>query len=384
MSINSNIDNTIVIEDYVEAVRKTDRLEQDDFRPVLMGLFGEVGSIMAPAKKLHREKEAYKWSQDAVEEELGDTLWYFTALVRRTGHNLSDIITEVTGNSVYRKIIAASAVPGSPIIHLASSQDNEKLEDALLSLGQSATSLLDIMKNRDDVVPLLQDFARKYLQVVQASNVNFLRVINKNISKVQSRFLPYDIPSLPVFDKDFEKDERIPDSFEIHIKPKQNGKSYLKMNEVFIGDPLTDNISDLDNYRFHDVFHFAHAAILNWSPTFRALIKHKRKSNKSVEEAQDSGRAIVVEEGLTAWLYSRAKDLNYFEGQKGVSLELLKTINEFVRGYEVEACPLKLWEDAILQGYAVFRQVRDNNGGIVIGDRINRKISFKALPDSVI
>lgn len=80
MSVFSNIDNTIVIEDYVDAVRKTDRLEQDDFRPVLMGLFGEVGSIMAPAKKLHREKEAYKWSQDAVEEELGDTLWYFVVV----------------------------------------------------------------------------------------------------------------------------------------------------------------------------------------------------------------------------------------------------------------------------------------------------------------
>lgn len=384
MSIFSNLDKTIVIEDYVDAVRKTDRLEQEDFRPVLMGLFGEVGSIMAPAKKLHREKEAYKWSQDAVEEELGDALWYFTALVRRTGHSLSEIITDVTGNTVYKKIIAASAVPGSPIVHLASSQDNEKLEDALLSLGQSATALLDIMKNRNDVLPLLHDFVKKYLQVVQASNVNFLRVINRNILKVQSRFLPYDIHSLPVFDKEFDEDERILDNFEIHIQPKKNGKTYLRMNGVFIGDPLTDNISDPDNYRFHDVFHFAHAAILNWSPTFRALIKHKRKSNKVIEEAQDSGRAIVVEEGLTAWLYSKAKDLNYFDGQKGVSLELLKTIQEFVRGYEVDACPLKLWEDAILQGYAVFRQVRDNNGGIVIGDRINRKISFKPLPDSAI
>jgi hypothetical protein len=44
------------------------------------------------------------------------------------------------------------------------------------------------------------------------------------------------------------------------------------MNGVFIGDPLTDNIRDPDGYRFHDVFHFARAAILHWSPTFRALI----------------------------------------------------------------------------------------------------------------
>jgi hypothetical protein len=54
-------------------------------------------------------------------------------------------------------------------------------------------------------------------------------------------------------------------------------------------------------------------------------------------------------------------------------------VGQFVRGYEVEACPLKLWENAILQGYAVFRQVRDNNGGIVIGDRDARTIAYKPL-----
>ena len=58
---------------------------------------------------------------------------------------------------------------------------------------------------------------------------------------------------------------------------------------------------------------------------------------------------------------------------------MLKTIQEFVSGYEVEACPLKLWEDAILQGYEVFRNVRANNGGIVIGDRENRRVTYKPL-----
>ena len=30
-----------------------------------------------------------------------------------------------------------------------------------------------------------------------------------------------------------------------------------------------------------------------------------------MDEAQDGGRAIVVEEGLTAWIFSRAKELNF-------------------------------------------------------------------------
>lgn len=53
--------------------------------------------------------------------------------------------------------------------------------------------------------------------------------------------------------------------------------------------------------------------------------------------------------------------------------------HKFVQGYEVEACPLNLWERAILDGYKVFRQVRENNGGIVIGNRAARIIEYKPM-----
>ena len=111
----------------------------------------------------------------------------------------------------------------------------------------------------------------------------------------------------------------------------------------------------------------------------RALIKHKRKSNPKYDEEQDSGRAIVVEEGLSAWIFSRAKELNFFENQEKVSLGVLKTIGEFVSGYEVEKCPLKLWEKAILDGYAVFRQLKENQGGWIIGNREKRTIKYMPL-----
>jgi hypothetical protein len=163
------------------------------------------------------------------------------------------------------------------------------------------------------------------------------------------------------------------------IRQRSGGRSVLEMNGVIIGDPLTDNIADRDGYRFHDVFHFAHAAVMHWSPTFRALIKRKRKSNPIVDETQDSGRAIVVEEGLSAFVFSHAKSLAFFEGQSSLSFDLLKTVRQFVDGYEVDVCPMKLWEDAILQGYDVFRRVKKDEGGIVRGDRDRRKLEFRPL-----
>ena len=69
--------------------------------------------------------------------------------------------------------------------------------------------------------------------------------------------------------------------------------------------------------------------------------------------------------------------MNFFEDQKNLSFDLLKIVQQFVRGYEVEACPLKLWEYAVLEGYKVFRQVRKNSGGIIVGDRDARTIIYK-------
>ena len=80
---------------------------------------------------------------------------------------------------------------------------------------------------------------------------------------------------------------------------------------------------------------------------------------------------------MTAYIFGCAKELNFFEGQSTISFDLLKTIAKFVRWYEVERCPLKLWEDAILQGYAVFRRLRENGGGVVVGSRENRTISYE-------
>ena len=250
-------------------------------------------------------------------------------------------------------------------------------DELLVCLGQDAANLLSSCCGTGAERNRLVAFTRTYLRAVQACKIPLTVIAAKNLAKVGGRFLDYDVSNLPDFDVRFPEEERLPQSFRIEIKQRGTGKCYRRWNGVFIGDPLTDNIEDPDDYRFHDVFHFAHAAILHWSPTFRALIRQKRKSQERFDENQDGGRAIVIEEGLTAYIFACAKELNFFEGQSSISFDLLKTIGNFVRGYEVEQCPLKLWEDAILQGYAVFRLLRENGGGVVVGSRENRIISYE-------
>ena len=372
----ASLNRSALLRDYREKIAPTDKLPQNDFRPVLLGLFGEVGSIMATAKKLHREQNAYAGYQHAAEEEFGDALWYFTALCKRLGFYVENILLEAPDGAKHGEIVAVANLAGAPISDVLQLRTLSSLDDTLLKLGESAAALFKINHSRDNVELLLRSFAVSYEQALQSAQVAFDQVVHKNAEKTCGRFLDCAQSILPVFDQTFEKEERLPEHFEISITQRKSGQCYLQWNGVFIGEPLTDNILDPDGYRFHDIFHFSHAAILHWSPTFRALIKQKRKSNPKIDEAQDGGRAIVVEEGLTAWIFARAKELNFFERQDSLSFDLLKDVQQFVRGYEVEACPLKLWETAILRGYDVFRKVRDNNGGIVIGDRNTRSISY--------
>lgn len=371
-------EGSLLLSDYAAEIAATDVLNPSDFNPVLQGLYGEVGGIMATVKKHVREKSAYPGFKKAAEEEFGDTLWYLAAICRRLNVPLDEIFGEAANHGNFKNVGAASDIAEGAMAYIAVPiAATASLDTTLVRLGQSAAALLGSTPARTELVA----FARAYLDAIHAAELAFSEVARSNLRKARGAFLEPQADDLVEldFDSKFGIEEQLPRQFRIRVNQRGSGKSYLQWNGVFIGDPLTDNIADRDGYRFHDVFHFANAAILHWSPVMRALIRHKRKSNPKFDEEQDSGRAIVVEEGVAAWIFSRAKELNFFENQEKVSLGILKTIGEFVSGYEVEKCPLKLWEKAILEGYAVFRQLKANQGGWIIGNREQRTIKYMSL-----
>lgn len=361
--------------DYAAEIADTDVLGRSDVNPILQGLYGEVGGIMSTAKKHIREKSAYPGFKRAAEEEFGDTLWYLAALCRRLNIPLDELLAEAERGERSTKIGSASDMVDGAFAHVATPNSMDSFDTTLFRLGRSAAALLVTSPDRATIVA----FASDYLDALHAAKLVFADVARGNLRKARGAFIAPHPEDLVDFDAKFGIEEQLPRIFKIRVNQRGSGRSYLQWNGVFIGDSLTDNITDPDGYRFHDVFHFSYTAILHWSPVVRALIKHKRKSRAEYDETQDSGRAIVVEEGLTAWIFTRAKELNFFEGQERVSLGMLKTIGEFVTGYEVSQCPLKLWERAILEGYGVFRQIRAAEGGWIIGDRALRTIRYAPL-----
>ena len=104
---------------------------------------------MATAKKYFREKTAYAGYQQAVEEEFGDTLWYFTTLCRRLGIGVDTILAEAANQGRILDIPASqvSTVGASPT-----------LEKALLNLGGATSELLGITSLDEQACDLLRRF----------------------------------------------------------------------------------------------------------------------------------------------------------------------------------------------------------------------------------
>jgi hypothetical protein len=107
----------------------------------------------------------------------------------------------------------------------------------------------------------------------------------------------------------------------------------------------------------------------------------KRKSCPNLDENEDGARAILIEEGLTTWIFETAQAHHFFANTDQLGLDLLKAVKNFVVGYEPQHLPMWLWERAILKGYAVFRQLREAKRGLVIADMAQRDVRFASLPE---
>ena len=190
-----------------------------------------------------------------------------------------------------------------------------------------------------------------------------------NLSKTGRRWQPVgvDRAAKKLFDEDYPLSERLPRQMDISIE-EESGIAITTIDGAKYGDPLTDNRYQDDGYRFHDICHLSYASILGWSPTMRALMRRKRKSVPKVDEVEDGGRAIVIEEGISAMVFSYAERRNFLEGAEGVNYDLLRTIKDMTSHLEVSTRTEGDWERAIMIGFDIWRQVKANRRGRINAD----------------
>ncbi len=384
----------LTIQDYVTQALTTDQhSDSGSLSFPLLGLFGETGSLLSEVKKKQRDRASYVGYAGAVVEELGDVLWYLTTLAARAGLTLSDIAANLgREHSNWQRAADTTLSFASlqPEIMPRAAEPTAAFEKTLLRLaGEVGRLVADHEAGRltEDRSALAGRLIAILCMLVLAANeagVTLEAAAVKNLNKIFDRWPRERVYPGPL-DSHAEPEERLPRDLYVDIfERKVRDQTYVfqRCNGINIGDRLTDNAMTADDYRFHDVFHYAYVAVLTWSPVVRSLLRLKRKSDPKIDDAQDGARATLIEEGVTTWIFGQAVELEFFANMKPGELpfDLLKHVRQFVAGYEAEQCPLWLWEEAILEGYAAFRFLRQHRRGRIHIDMMNHRLSIETLP----
>jgi len=357
------------------------------------GLYGEIGSVLALVKKSYRDLQ--RADLHGINEELGDALWYLTTTAVEYGSSLQEVGMEAM-TQLQRHFGVNTSEPNGRLTFeefdgLVSFSRSQLSDDQTLvrlrQLGIDCGRLLTENAEKDLIasppLPILSTILADMVLVGALFEQNFVDIAANNLKKSDSRWPPKGSWYVPLFDDDRVPLEQFPRQFSIRfIEQKTSiGKPYViqQMNNVNIGDRLTDNRSEPDGYRFHDAFHLAYLVHLGWSPVIRALLKLKRKSDPNIDENQDGARAIIIEEGIATWIFNHAHRRELFTNTTTGRLDynMLKQVRDMVEGYEVAECPTWQWEKAILDGFKVFRQLQDAGGGVVDVDLIARTLTFQ-------
>jgi NTP pyrophosphatase (non-canonical NTP hydrolase) len=267
-------------------------------------------------------------------------------------------------------------------------QSQDALLVALLGLAGEAGALLTEYKKlmrdgsahqgfQSQVGEELGDLLWYVANIATKCNLSLGTLAEQNLEKTRGRWLPPGEPA-PLFDDGREEGEQLPRQFVYTFEYREvKGAQKIVMLDRsgnVVGDPLTDNAYADDGYRFHDVLHLAHAAVLGWSPVFRKLLGRKRRSSPKVNEVEDGGRAQVIEEAIAAAAYEYATRHARLDVAR-VDWDLLRMIKRLTANLEVRARTEAEWEQALLVAFRVWRDVHGRDGGTVRGDLVERTLT---------
>jgi NTP pyrophosphatase (non-canonical NTP hydrolase) len=223
-------------------------------------------------------------------------------------------------------------------------------------------------------------------------------VAQQNLRKTEQIFRR-DLPPPSTYDVSFPDHQRFPRYLKIRFVEDRSGafpivkmdplgdlalrfkservRTESKRKQAGLGDPLNDNSHFDDGYRFHDIFHLAHATFLGWSPVLRSLLGAKRKAKGDFDRTQDGARAIALEEGLTAFVFKSLENDGFLAKGGRLDWDLLRHIQRTVRGTEVEDQPPIAWQRAYQEACRVFLQLKSAGGGTVACDLDKQTLSYR-------
>ncbi|ANK80837.1 MAG: hypothetical protein TEF_08545 [Rhizobiales bacterium NRL2] len=438
----------MLIERYAAFVARTDQFSAEygadvidaaDPREIaIFGLASEIGSVISAIKKEWlREGGALSspLAKAELEEELGDAMWYAFALARieEAGHNPNILISDIehlqsevtdpskrgdqirqvlppddledflNGAEMFKRNSRRTLSDYQSLAYKTARTDKHVLLQVCAAVltqlsaqlmrhlfPEIETKLNTQLKDRPIGV-VLGEIAWHLCAIASLYGIDMDEVGAKNVEKAKAR-QNHGKPT-PLHDASAPDGQKFPRNFEVEFRSADSETVEIYWEGARRGDPLRDQYSIEDGYRFHDVIHLANVAVLGWSPVLRDLFKIKRIGKTKLEE--DGGRSAVVEELVIKFIHweasRRAKELHgdlrayerpLFPDNEEIPFSLLKEVRELTFGHEVYKNKYWEWERAIREGYRVFELLKQHRGGFVIVDLERRGLDFKPSSDT--
>lgn len=433
----------MLIKQYAAFVARTDQFTArhavgradaaDPCEIAIFGLASEIGSIVSAMKKEWLNEGGALSSPLAkaeLEEELGDAMWYAFALARieDTGDSADILVADIEH---LKSEVTDPSKRGEKIRDVLPPDDLEEFLDGAEVFSQNSRRTLSDYQRlafktaRTDQHVLLQvcvavltqlsaqlmrhlfpeieaklntqlkdrpvgvvlgEIAWHLCAIASLYGIDMNEVGAKNMEKASAR--QNDGRPTPLHDATAPDSQKFPRKLEIEFRSIDAETVEMYWKGERRGDPLRDQYSIKDGYRFHDVIHLANIAVLGWSPVLRDLFRIKREG--SVRQEQDGGRSAVVEELVIKFVHweaaRRAKELHgdlppyerpLFPVGEEIPFSLLKLVRELTSGHEVYKNKYWEWERAIREGYRVFELLKQHRGGFVTVDLESRSLHFK-------
>lgn len=403
----------------------------------LLALSEKVGSILGGQKRYYRNAIDYSENRHQLIIDLGDLLWYIAIVADSVGHDLGEMAEQnLLANErrfEHRRPAKALRRPEktAPIEAFTAYQARatttsrfaltgpEGAVAPMFALAAKVGALLDAQKRRmrdnvdfrgdPDLRTDLADLLWYLSAVATAAEIDLGVVAAENCRRMEDLYPAGDISellkSLPVLDdrEDIPPTQRFPRLLLVRFEPfYEHGRELVRLTlikarpDAFpdgpidrgggklqgyrvgapLGDELTDNSRRRDGYRFHDAIHLGFLAVLGWSPTLRHLLNLKRKADRETDEGDDGARARFAEEGLAAILAQLAPRREGFMGPFSVDSFAIEMAKAATAGLEVAETPGWAWRPAIRQGFQAMHELNGNNGGYLLANLDERRLTY--------
>jgi|TARA_R110002049_G_scaffold264815_1_gene440962 NTP pyrophosphatase (non-canonical NTP hydrolase) len=422
------------IQDYADFSKRSDwtRAQPNSERRQIAqyGIASEIGSLASAVKKKILLSGDFNWNKpnDEIVEEIGDTLWYVNQLADIDGHSLEEILrhdltsllTEIPADINFLQTLGEEQFETfrlrstAALASQSSLSLNQYQDIAYLTARTQGQDLLHVCLTRllfYTTVILSKGFPQvEKLMQTDIKNLPLKRTLSMLVWHISALAKTYDItlekvseynkdklnnlsnvdqlPPTALHDDDdsVPEGQRFPREFSVSFVSVGPDRLQMFCDGAPLGDELTDNSSEDDGYRFHDIMHLANVAKLGWSPVLRSLLGRKRKFDPDLDEVQDGARARIVEEAIVKAVHSEGERIagpdyassstSLFSSKKEIPFSLLRLIKRFAKGLEVEENRYWEWQDAILEGHKLYSALRSEGQGTVEVNLTKRSLKF--------